>query len=160
MTSDFIRGAEIDIVVYNGDVSELRNIAAYWRDECNSNEMNIKTSMDSFLVDLKELIDGDNSDLLVLVDDVPIGLLGLTTFTSPISSQLIANEHYWYVIPPRRGIASMRLLKAAEDWAKEKGCSHLIMTASNLASDLHDTVCFIYEKMGMKKFETSYIRGV
>jgi hypothetical protein len=54
----------------------------------------------------------------------------------------------------------MRLLKAAKVLAKERGCSHFIMNASNLASDMHDKVCNFYKRLDMKKFETSFISEV
>jgi len=85
-----------------------------------------------------------------------VGYMGITSYKSPLSSQRIANEHYWYVLPEYRR-ASIRLIKAAIEWTKTRGCSHLQMSASNFASELHDRVCGLYEAFKMKKFETAYI---
>ena len=145
---------------YKGNISNLDVIISCWHKECNGDDVGIDMSKQFFLDSLQELIDSDTDELLVLEDEEPIGLLGLTTFKSPLGNQIIANEHYWYVVPHRRGLGSLKLIKEAEKWARERGCSHLIMSASNLASDLHDTVCSIYERLGMTKFETSYIRSI
>ena len=150
----------LKIVRYKGNASGLESIASCWFEECNGETVGVNVSKQIFLESLQELIDGDTDELLVLEDEEPIGLLGLTTFKSPLGNQIVANEHYWYVVPHRRGLASLRLIKEAEKWARERGCSHLIMSASNLASDLHDSVCSIYERLGMTKFETSYIRSI
>ena len=54
----------------------------------------------------------------------------------------------------------MRLFRTAKKWAADNGCQYFMANASNLASDLHDKVCSIYEGIGMKKFETSYIKRI
>ena len=145
---------------FSGDVSVLRPIIRQWELECNAEELGINLDMTVYLRDLQRLVDGLNSDLLVLEDDEIIGYMGLETFNSPLGNQLITNEHFWYVSPDKRGLSALKFLSVAEKWAKEKGCSYLIMNASYLASDLHDRTCKIYEKFGMQKFESSYIKGI
>lgn len=146
------------IQIFNGNVELLRPVAESWRYESNPEAFGLTGDIDCFLKDLKKLIDGPNSDLLVM--DNLGGFMGLTIFTSPLGCERIANEHYWYVLPEYRGVSSLRFLRAANRWAKAKGCSHIIMNASCLASDLHDRVCRLYEHFGMKKFETEYMRRV
>jgi len=147
-------------IVYN-DIEALRPVARSWYDDTHRNSFNIDIDIDTHLADLDRLAKSADSDLLVLIDGTLIvGYMGIEAFTSPLSQQVIANEHYWYVLPEKRGIGSMRLIWLAQQWAKEKGCSHLIMNASNLASSLHDKVCKLYEQLGMKKFETSYISEI
>lgn len=145
---------------FTGNAAELlKDIALSWQKECNTQVFGIKEDMDEFFQDLQNLTGRNDSDLLVLAEgERIIGLIGLVIFKSPLSKQRMANEHYWYVLPEHRGISSLRLLKAAEKWAKDKGCSHLLMNASCLASDLHDSVCKLYERYGMKKFETVFIK--
>lgn len=150
----------MQILRFTGDTSALKVVAESWRRECNGNAMGIDLDMDVHLADLQRLADSPDSDLFVLYDGEPVGYMGLTVFQSPIGNQRIANEHYWYIIPSKRGISALRFLKAAQEWAKEKGCSHLLMNASCLASDLHDGVCKLYEHKGMKRFETTYIMGL
>ncbi len=118
----------------------------------------IADDIDKYLSELLAMASGSDSNLLVLYDgETPIGYIGLRYFESPLGNQRIANENYLYVLPEKRGLASMRLIRNAKFLAKHKGCSHLILNASNLASELHDKVCRVYEKMGLVKFETSFI---
>lgn len=152
----------MEIKLFKDDIETLRPIAESWREEMRANEFGIVADdMNKYLAELSGLVLGADSDLLVLYDcDIPIGILGLNYFDSPLGSQRIANEHYMFVIPEKRGISSMRLIKNAKFLAKLKGCSHIVFNASNLASDLHDKVCRVYEKLGFMKFETSYISEV
>jgi len=100
---------------------------------------------------------GDQTVFVMIKDEKPVGLIGVQLLNNPIGMGIMANEHLWYVSKVCRGIGSVRFLKHAMAWAKEKGCSHFMATASMLASDLHDSVCDLYESIGMKKFETTYI---
>ena len=148
--------------VFNGDVEALRPIAEAWQKEGLGNKFNLSMDVDEHLKDLNRMVCGTDSDLLVLFDANanPVGYMGLTTFTNPLGKEKIANEHYWYVLPEKRGIGSLRLFNRAIEWAKFTGCSHIIMNASKMASGLHDDICKLYEKLGMKKFETAFIKEI
>ena len=152
----------MEIKLFNDDIETLRPIAESWREEMRANEFGIiADDIDKFLTELGSMASKADSDLLVLYDgDEPVGYIGLQYFDSPLGEQRMANEHYFFVIPEKRGLASMRLIKNAKFIAKLKGCSHLILNASNLASNMHDKICGFYEKSGMKLFETSYISEV
>lgn len=149
----------MEIRLFKDDAETLRPVVDSWQLIASENTFGLLANdVDKYLSGLKDLADGDNSDLLVLYDDgSPIGYIGLQYFTSPLSNQKMANEHYFFVIPEKRGLSSMRLIKQAKLLAKQKGCSHFIMNASNLASKLHRKVCKLYERLDMKLFESSYI---
>ena len=144
------------------DFNKAHAIALQWKQTCNSEAMGIKIIDEVYLADLLNLIKDDDKDLLLLVDDEnnAIGYMGIFFFDCPLGGQRMANEHYWFIDEKQRGRGAMHLVKAAGQWAKEKGCSHLIMNASTLASDLHDKVCRFYERVGMTKIETSYIKEI
>ncbi len=151
----------MNIKLFNDDIETLRPIAESWQEEAQANKFGIITDVNKHLFELRNMVDNNSSDLIILYDeDEPVGYIGLRYFDSPTGNQRIAEEHYLYVIPEKRGLISMRLIKNAKMLAKLKGCSHLILNASNLASELHDKLCRVYEKMGMRKFETSYISEV
>ncbi len=151
----------MDIKLFNDDIETLRPIAESWQDEAQANKFGIITDVNKFLSELNTMAFGQDSNLIALYDgDTPIGIIGLRFFESPIGNQRMADEHFLYVMPENRGISSMRLIKSAKFLANRKGCSHRILNASNLASDKHDKVCKFYERIGMKKFETSYISEV
>ena len=151
----------MEIKLFNNDIETLRPIAESWQDEAQANKFGIITDVNKFLSELNTMAFGQDSNLITLYDgDTPIGIIGLRFFESPIGNQRMADEHFLYVMPENRGISSMRLFKSAKFLANRKGCSHRILNASNLASDMHDKVCKFYERIGMKKFETSYISEV
>jgi len=145
------------------DIERLKPVALEWKETCNGEMMGIELVPESHFADLASLIYREDADLFLLVneeDNTAIGYMGITCFKSPICNQRMANEHYLYVAEESRGRGIMLLIKKAKEWAKEKGCSHLIFNASNLASDLHDKVCKFYERIGLNIFETSYIQEV
>lgn len=151
------------VIICKGNIEQLRPLAEQWFSECNASAFGLKAEIDRHLSDMYRLaVYTAGAELLLLINDKEeiVGYMGLITFKSPISDQLIANEKNYYVRPESRGNGGLRLLIEARKWAKMKGCSHLIMNASNLASDMHDKVCELYRKMGMRKFETSYISEV
>lgn len=149
----------MNVKLFTGDIEELRPIAKVWQESIATNDFNIEIVVNVHLIDLHFLAEDRNSDLFVLYDDDgPVGYLGLRYFKSPLSEQIMAEEHYYFVVPDKRGPSSIRLIKDAMNLARLKGCSHIIFNASNLAGEVHDKVCGLYEKMEMKKFETSYIK--
>ena len=143
--------------VFCGDIREFDELWAVLKQETNL--------FDDVVIDDEhirshgnELINGENSDLLVIRDsDKIVGVMGILCFNDPLGGQLWAQEHLWYVLPDHRGMPAFRLLKMAKEWAKEKGCTHIVLSANALISNMHETICTLYEKMGMKKCETSYI---
>ena len=150
-------------VVEATNTDEMKHVFLEWKETRNANHLGLTIDTDIYLKKLAELIDRDDAALFLLLnlENKAIGYMAVESFYSPLDNQKIATEHYWYMLEKcRGGIGAMRLLTAVQEWAKENGCSHLIMNASNLASGLHDKVCKFYEKIGMTKFETSYIKEI
>lgn len=150
----------IDVMQWAGGLEVLKHVLDAWEGEHNGQDFGLEVSRLSVMADLKSLIDNPNADLIVLTEEGAVmGFLGIFISKSFLSNQLMAVEKYWYVLPEKR-LCGYMLLHAAKKWAKEHNCSHLIMSASNLASDKHDKVCKFYEHQELKLFETSYIREV
>jgi len=142
-------------------IESIRPLANEWKEMCSCDRFGLEVDISIFLAGLMDLVDGDDSDLLLLMNkDNIVGILGLTKFQSPFGREQVANEHYMFIKKGHSVSGSKRLIDAARKWAKSKGCSHLIMNASNAASDLHDKVCRLYERIGLIKFETSYIQEI
>lgn len=149
------------IQIVDNNAYDLLPLLLEWEADTKDNNFAIEITSERCVEDLHRLATSPDADLVILYDgNVPVGFIGLLYFTNPLGSEKFANEHYFYVTPSKRGLASVRLIKTAKLLAKEKGCSRLLMNASNLASDLHDNVCKLYERLGMQKFETSYISEV
>ncbi len=139
------------------DVERLLPIIKAWLEECQVNDFGIEVEMTEYLDEVHRLINLDDCDLLIMeLDGEIIGLMGVTSFKSPLGKQKIASAHYWYTLPSHRG-KGISFIREARKWARERGCTHIIFNASNMASELHDKVCQIYNLSGMKKFETTYI---
>jgi len=139
------------------DVEKLFPVIRSWLAECKANEFGINIEMPDYIDTVYKLTHHEDCDLMVMeLDNEIIGVMGLTSAKCPLGEQKIANALYWYTLPEHRGKGISFVLEARR-WAKRKGCSHIIFNASKMASEMHDRVCQIYERVKMKKFETSYI---
>lgn len=68
-----------------------------------------------------------------------------------------ANEMFWWVNPESRGTGNY-LLRAFEDWAKDKGASYVQMT--HLTTSMPESLAHFYTKKGFWPVETNYMREV
>ena len=150
------------IITCNFDPVALVPILKQWQVEANGDTFGLELDVHKCISDLRNMVAGEDADILLLIiQEKIIGLIGLIVFTSPLSEQRICNEHYMYILPKyRKGKNPIKLIRAAEEWAKAHDCTHIMFNASNLASELHDKVCRLYERLHMKKFETTYISEV
>ena len=140
------------------DAMPLLPLAYEWEVESKGDAFGLVTDPQYLMIDIMRKMNSPDSVVLgLVVEGRAGGFTTLSKFQSPLGPQMIAEEHYWFVGKDYRGIGSLRLLKAAEKWAADQGCSHLLLSASMLASGLHDRVCKLYEKRGGRKFETTYI---
>lgn len=83
----------------------------------------------------------------------PTGMIGLVLLNHPYSDERIASELFWWVEPERRG-DGLRLLRAAEDWARSHGATRMQMVAPN------DRVSRLYERLGYSRVEVAYQRSL
>lgn len=154
-----VRHKPSEVVRTTGTLDELRQVVLEWRKSCNGEEFGIDINLETHFRDLAGLVENEDSDLFLLKENGEIvGYIGMRVFRSPLGDQKICQEHYWFTLEKSNG--ALRLLRAIEKWAKEKGCSHLIMTTSCLASNMHDRLCEFYERIGFRKFETSFIKSI
>lgn len=132
-----------------------------WKDECKGEDFGIELIPETFFSRLADMINDVDAELFLLLrDNKVIGFMGAIIFQSPLGNQDIAQENFWFVSGKNRGRGKLLLFRAIKKWAKEKGCSHLIMNASCLASNMHGRLCHFYERMGFIKFETSFIKSI
>jgi len=132
-----------------------------WEIEANVPYFALVLNAKEMLKEFKMMVIRPDADVFLLINRQEIvGVLGMMIFKNPVGKENIANEHFWYVLPKHRGFGSIRLINEAKKWAREKGCSHIIFNASKMASDSHDRICNLYERLGMKLFETVYIQDI
>jgi GNAT superfamily N-acetyltransferase len=85
-----------------------------------------------------------------------VGFLALVPLIHLLSGDRYAEEMAWFVGPRyRSGTVGPRLLRRAEEWARENGCVFLRMAAP------HSTdVGRFYETQGYQAIETAYLKRV
>jgi GNAT superfamily N-acetyltransferase len=83
-------------------------------------------------------------------DGIVVGMIGLLLFENPITGEPTASELFWWVEPESRG-HGLRLLKRAEQWARDMGAARIHMIAPA------DTdVGRLYQRCGYRVLETSW----
>ena len=97
-----------------------------------------------------------NPDATILVSENGAGVNGmiaLMVYDHPYSGQRTAFEVVWWVEPEARG-EGLKLLSAAEGWARENGAKAMQMVAPT------PRVGQLYEKHGYHLVESSYQRSL
>ncbi len=93
---------------------------------------------------------------LVLVDEQDgdiTGMIGVIATLHPHSGDSVMSELFWYVLPRARG-GGVRLLLAAEDWARANGISKsLVVSPKQSVSDL-------YRRLGYTRLEEQFIKAL
>jgi GNAT superfamily N-acetyltransferase len=100
------------------------------------------------------LIEDESGTVLVLErDGVLVGMMGLVCTPHFLSGDMFAGEVFWWVTPGQRG-DGVRLLRAAEAWAIERGATTLQMIAPT------ERVGQFYSRMGFTRTEISYQKAL
>ena len=109
---------------------------------------------DQITVVMTNLIDCETGTILALESEsVLVGMMGIIYTPHFLSAEIYASEIFWWVTPGHRG-DGVRLLRAAESWAKERGATKLQMVAPN------ERVGRFYDRMGFTRIETSYQKSL
>lgn len=102
----------------------------------------------------ERLIGSENGDVLLIErGDSIVGMIGLLAFEHFISGQRAASEVVYWVDPSSRG-CGVRLLRAAEAWAKAHGALMMQMISP---SERVDT---LYERLGYVPVERIFQRAL
>jgi GNAT superfamily N-acetyltransferase len=87
-----------------------------------------------------------------------IGALGGMVYPEPYSGALIATEFFWFVRDGHRGGPGLRLYKAFEQWAREKGCAHIRMV--HLMDSMPEKLTKVYARLGFEAAEVHYTKDI
>ena len=138
----------------------VRPLLEQWLAICHGDRFGIAISVAGVEKDLQARLDFGDGVLLLGYDGLElVGFFAVFSTKSSLSEQQVAVETFWFAVPNKR-MAGYILFNAAKRWAKQKGCTHLLVSASRLASDLHDKVAQFCEKAGMRAFETTYVMEI
>lgn len=142
------------------DVKKIRPLAARWSAGCNGDRFGLTVSVDAALADLDRWFSCIPGTLILAYDGLElVGFFAVAVMSNFLGYEKIALERYWYALP-NHVRAGPALFRAAQQWGKANGCTHLTVSASHLASDAHDKVARFCERMGMKPLETVYVGEV
>lgn len=87
------------------------------------------------------------------------GAIGLLIYPDVYNGDLVANEMFWFIDPVKRmGLDAVRLYKAAERWAKEKGAKRLAMAC--VCNKHMSSVRKFYEDRGFRPVDVSYFKNL
>jgi hypothetical protein len=101
------------------------------------------------------LITGALSTVLVVErGDSVVGMIGLLATPHFLTRQILAGEVMWWIEPAARGSAGVRLLKAGERWAAERGAVAIQLIHPITAPRVGQ----LYTALGYVPLEQSYIR--
>lgn len=98
--------------------------------------------------------DSDKVALLAVIDGHIVGMLLALLHTHFLSGERMAGEVAWWVEPEARGTIGLRLLVAAERWARDRGATKIQMVAPTA------NVERIYKARKYEKVETTYQRSL
>lgn len=92
--------------------------------------------------------------ILIADDDGNVtGMIAMVVGEHPYSGERTGSELVWWVEPEHRGYG-LRLLKAAEEWARDRGATRIHMVAPN------DQIGALYARLGYTPAETTYMRSI
>lgn len=92
--------------------------------------------------------------LLYEIDGKVVGLIAGIVSAKYFCSGKSLQEIVWFVHPDHRTVG-VRLLRAFEQLARDEGCDDVMLTHLE-GNDLSG----IYEKLGYKRVQTTYLKGV
>lgn len=137
----------------HADVPELTRMGQRFVEETEYSEV---IAIDPERLSLSVIHILDNPDGTILVsgsDATPTGMIAMLAYEHPFSGERTAFEVVWWVSPEARG-DGVKLLKAAEEWARKQGIRKMQMVAPN------DRVGQLYSRLGYVPVETSYQRSL
>lgn len=110
----------------------------------------LRENVAQMAVAAERLIASEDGMVLVLdaVSDL-VGMIGLVFFEHHLSGEATAGEVFFWVDPEYRG-RGLRLMRHAEQWARDKGATTIQMIAPT------PDVGRLYERLGYAELEVSY----
>jgi len=145
-------------IEYVKDPELFRKVGECWLAEHKGAEYGFDVTVDAIIADSKDWLATGMGAAIALVDDEAgyVGFMSIYHTLGFLGLGTVAYEKYWYIMPGYRNGAIL-MFNEAKRWAKKQGASHLIMSASKMASNKYDDLCAFYNRFGMQLFEKSYI---
>lgn len=113
----------------------------------------IKIDPESASATVRGLIENPDAAVFVSGNGTLTGMIGMLAYSHPFSGERAAFELFWWVDPEARG-DGIRLLRAAEGWAREQGIHKMQMIAPT------ERVGVLYKRLGYKHVECAFQRSL
>lgn len=140
--------------IYQATVSDIPRIVAMGTDFLRSSDYR-HTYLESpahIAALAQRLIESPEGDVLLLVvADRIVGMIGIMAYDHFISGQRTAGEVVYWVDPSARG-NGLRLLRAAEQWARTQGAEVMQMISPTPRVDE------LYQRLGYMPIERTFQR--
>lgn len=100
------------------------------------------------------LIEQPHGLVLVSEEDGEVtGMIGVIATFHPMSGEKVMSEMFWYVTPDKRG-QGLKLLFAAEAWARSHGIEKSIMISPS------KKISSLYKRLGYSKLEEQFVKAL
>lgn len=115
--------------------------------------------LDRFVSTWTGLLNSGMAVLFLLLDnDQIVGAIGGVAHQELYSHEMVCAELFWHVSKSYRGTGGVRLFKLLEQWAIEKGCSHLRM--AHLSESMPEKVANFYRRQNFVPLETYFCKSL
>ncbi|MDZ4254211.1 MAG: GNAT family N-acetyltransferase [Sulfuritalea sp.] len=112
----------------------------------------IKAKADAITATLGTLIDSPSALVLLAErDGRAVGMIGAIATLHIYSGEPVMSELFWWVEPEYRGIG-LRLLHAAEDWARANNLTQSVMISPS------PEVSALYRRLGYSPLEEQFVK--
>lgn len=148
------------MIIESKDIGLVRPLFGEWFARNNGGRYGLEFDLDVLESNLKEMLDNGAVLLVAMEGDEAIGWMAVYEVDSFVGPQKTAMVVFWYASKLGPVMTGPRLADAAVKWAEKAGCSHVMFSASRIASDSHDSICRYCEKVGMEQAETMYLYRV
>ncbi len=127
--------------------------AQFWRDSVYHDALGPATK-DGLAETAEKLMEGPDRALFVAEQDGElIGMIGMAIYPHPVQHGRIAAEVTWWVDPDSRGTAGVRLLRHAEEWAREQPDVNVLQIGAPDGEDDLEALCVA---KGYSRLESSF----
>lgn len=146
------------MLIRQARVEDLPRLSACAEEFYASSKFLKTFDLDRFVAMWTALLGNETGVIFLLCEGEEIsGTIGGVAYPEAYSSEVIAQEFFWYSLSTSRG-AGVRLYRAFEEWARARGCSQIRM--GHLVDSMPEKVARFYERMGFVPIEVNFCKSL
>ena len=138
-------------------IEDLPRLWEYARESFSQSRFLKRFELERFCGLWTALLEQGAGGVFVLEDEAEelAGALMGVVYPEPYSDELTATEFAWFVRPGHRG-EGIRLYRAFEQWARERGCARIRMV--HLTDVMPAKLANVYRRLGFEPAEVHYVK--